>query len=44
MRNRCENCAYFHKEYNTCQSKKCSTTHEGYVKFIDRLFCEPYKK
>lgn len=40
---KCEYCVYYHKENNTCQSKKCSTAHEGYVSFIDRLLCEPYK-
>lgn len=44
MRNKCNDCAYYHKKNNTCQSKKCATAHEGYVTFIDRLFCKPYKK
>ena len=43
MRNPCKECDYYHPENNTCQSKKCATMGDGYVTFIDRLFCEPYK-
>lgn len=43
MRNPCKECNYYHSESNTCQSKKCATMGDGYVTFIDRLFCEPYK-
>ena len=44
MKNKCEECIYYHKENNTCQSKKCATGKEGYVTIFDRLFCEPRKK
>ena len=44
MRNPCKDCDYYHKENNTCQSKKCSTWGgDGTVTIWDRLFCEPYK-
>ena len=43
MKNPCKECEYYHPENNTCQSKKCATTGDGYVTFIDRLFCKPYK-
>lgn len=42
MRNPCKECEYYHKENNTCQSKKCETGQEGYVTWFDRLFCKPY--
>jgi len=42
-RNPCAECDYYIKENNTCQSKKVSTYGSGYVSFIDRMFCEPYK-
>ena len=41
-RNPCIECAYYHKENNTCQSKKCATGTDGYITLWDRLFCEPY--
>ena len=43
MRNPCKECDYYHKENNTCQSKKCCTGGDGTVTIIDRLFCKPYK-
>lgn len=43
MRNPCKECDYYHLENNTCQSKKVATMGSGYVTFMDRLFCEPYK-
>ena len=43
MRNHCKECDYYHKENNTCQSKKCCTGGDGTVTIIDRLFCKPYK-
>ena len=43
MRNPCKECDYYHKENNTCQSKKCCTGGDGTVTIWDRLFCEPYK-
>ena len=39
--NPCEKCFYYHKENNTCQSKKCATGNSGYVTFADMLFCKP---
>lgn len=43
-RNPCEECAYYHKENNVCQSKKVATCGaHPYVGLIDRMFCEPYK-
>ena len=41
MKNPCKECIYYHKENNTCQSKKCVTGGDGYVTFWDRLMCEP---
>lgn len=43
MKNPCKECIYYHKENNTCQSKKCATGGTGYVTVLDRLFCKPYK-
>lgn len=43
MRNPCKECDYYHPENNTCQSKKVATMGDGYVTFMDRLFCKPYK-
>lgn len=43
MRNPCKECDYYHSENNTCQSKKCCTGGSGYITWIDRLFCKPYK-
>ena len=43
MRNPCKECIYYHKENNTCQSKKCTTGEPGYITVFDRLFCEPCK-
>ena len=39
--NPCKKCSYYHKENNTCQSKKCATGNSGYVTFADMLFCKP---
>lgn len=41
MRNQCKECIYYHKENNTCQSKKCATGGDGTVTLFDRMFCEP---
>ena len=41
-RNPCVECAYYHRENNTCQSKKCATGTDGRITFWDRIFCEPY--
>ena len=43
MRNPCKECDYYHKKNNTCQSKKCCTGGDGYITWIDRMFCKPYK-
>ena len=43
VRNPCKECNYFHPENNTCQSKKCATGGLGYITFLDRLLCKPYK-
>ena len=43
MRNPCKECDYYYPENNTCQSKKCATMGDGYVTFMDRLLCKPYK-
>lgn len=43
IKNPCEECLYYHKENNTCQSKKVSTGGDGYVTLIDRVLCEPHK-
>lgn len=43
MRDPCKECIYYHSENNTCQSKKCATTREGYVTLWDKLHCKPYK-
>lgn len=43
LKNPCKECVYYHKENNTCQSKKCATGDPGYVSIFDRLFCEPYR-
>lgn len=40
MRNPCSECVYYHPENNTCQSKKCATSGEGYVTWIDRRYCK----
>ena len=40
----CIKCDYYHKENNTCQSKKCGTELEGYITFFDKIFCKPYKE
>lgn len=42
IRNPCIECAYYIKENNTCQSKKCATGTNGVITFWDRLFCKPY--
>ena len=44
MRNPCKECDYYHKENNTCQSKKClGRGGDGTVTIWDGLFCEPDK-
>ena len=43
MRNPCRECVYYHKENNTCQSKKCATGGTGHVSLFDMIFCEPCK-
>ena len=43
-KNPCLKCVYYHKENNTCQSKKCATGGTGEVGLWDRLFCEPREK
>ena len=40
-RNPCVKCDYYHKENETCQSKKCSSNNPYITKF-DRMFCEAY--
>ena len=37
---KCANCAYYHNENNTCQSKKCCTGLGGYVTWFDKIFCK----
>lgn len=44
MRNPCKECIYYHKENNTCQSKKCATGGTGRITVLDRIFCEPMKR
>lgn len=44
LENKCEQCIYYHKSNNTCQSKKCATCGEGYVDLFDLLFCKRAKK
>ena len=41
FRDACSECVYYHKENDTCQSKKCSDGGYGYVSFWDRVLCEP---
>lgn len=43
-RNPCLKCDYYHKENDTCQVKKCSTTSDRYVSLFERLFCDPRKR
>ena len=43
MRNPCKDCIYYHKASDTCQSKKCATSNDGKVAWIDRMFCSPRK-
>lgn len=38
-----EECLYYNKENNTCQSKKCATGCDGTVTLLDRICCEPWK-
>ena len=38
-----EECLYYNKENNTCQSKKCATGGDGTVTLSDRIFCEPWR-
>lgn len=40
----CKGCDYYIKENGTCQSKKCATGGSGYVGFMERKFCTPYKE
>lgn len=40
---RCKECVFYHKENNTCQSKKCACVNEGRITWIDILFCKPCK-
>lgn len=37
-----EECLYYNKENNTCQSKKCATG-DGTVTLLDRICCEPWR-
>lgn len=42
---RCEEeCLYYVKENDTCQSKKCATGGDGTVTLLDRIFCEPRRR
>ncbi len=41
-RNPCKECDFYVPCNNTCVSKKCNSS-DPYVRFFDRLFCEPYK-
>lgn len=41
-RNPCEECIYFVKETNVCQSKKCACN-TPYISKLDKMFCEPRK-
>ena len=43
MKNPCKECKYYHKENDTCQSKKCGTGGNGRVTWLDRFFCKPCK-
>lgn len=40
---RCKECVFYHKENNTCQSKKCAGVNDGRITWIDILFCKPCK-
>ena len=40
--NPCIKCDYHHKENDTCQSKKCATSGEGYITLIDKVFCKSF--
>ena len=42
MNNPCLKCKYYHKENNTCQSKKCATGGDGKVTLLERLFCKSF--
>lgn len=42
--NPCIKCDYYHKENNTCQSKKCATGGEGYITLIDKVSCKPFQE
>ena len=44
MKDPCKECIYYHKENNTCQSKKCATRGTGHITVLDRIFCEPMKR
>lgn len=44
FRNSCKDCDYYHKENNTCQSKKCGSNSDGYVSILDKMFCKLYHK
>ena len=42
-KNACNECDYYRKNNNTCQSKKVQTCGcHPYVNWIDRHFCEPH--
>lgn len=43
MRDPCKDCIYYNKVSKTCQSKKCATSDNGKVAWIDRMFCSPRK-
>lgn len=38
MKNPCKDCDYYHKENNTCQSKKCGGNSIGHISILDKLF------
>lgn len=41
--NKCKECDFYHKDNNTCQSKKCCDSGDGTVTWFDKMFCTPYK-
>ena len=43
-KNPCKECSYYCKENNVCQSKKAATGGTGYVTWLDKLWCKPYKQ
>lgn len=38
----CSKCLYWHRENNTCQSKKVCTGGYGRVSILDKIFCKPF--